>query len=138
MVSARGDCRGRSIVRHDDAPTLIRETQWTAELEAEIAAYDEARNLLPYLRRDALAGVTQLWNCSDGRSRLLVATRLELELREWVIVWVHGNGLLKFGPRFVELAQRKGWRLRMHTTNAATARLCARLGFRLCEYVSRL
>lgn len=117
-------------------PLTVREIEWSREVEQ--ALNDPAgRSCLPYLAQEVRAGAAQLWECSDGIDQLHVITRLDRNPTEWVMCYVRGSGVLKFGPHFVAVARAKGWPMRMHTQSATVARLARRIGARMHEYVLR-
>jgi len=137
MDASASDCgRVARVVPTAATAPLIRSIQWSSTIDAELDTV-AAAELLPWARRQVLEGVAQLWECRDERDRLLVITRLDFDPLEWAIVYCQGSGLEKFGAYFLNVARRKRWPLRMHTTSPATARLCERLGFHIDEYVSR-
>jgi hypothetical protein len=97
-----------------------------------------AMQCLPWMRDQVQRGVAQLWECTDGKHKLHVVTRLDSIPTEWTICYARGSGLSIFGPYFVAMGLKKHWPVRMHTQSIAVARLCRRMGFRLDEFVLRV
>jgi hypothetical protein len=115
---------------------MIREIAWTQDVHERLE-HPAAADALPFLRREVEAGVSQLWECQDDGRTLYVVTRLDRNPDEWVMCYARGSGAVHFGREFVALADRKGWRMRAHTTNPAVERLTRRLGFQRSEIVMR-
>ncbi len=109
-------------------PVVINEIPWTDEITSRLQC-EASRRCLPWLEREVRAGIAQLWECTAGRARLYVITRLDDNPREWVWCLAVGTGLAHFAPRFLAAAERKGWPIRFHTTSPAVARIARRHGF---------
>ena len=92
---------------------------------------------IEWLRREVEQGISQLWHCSDGVDEAYAVTRLDHNPTEWVICYFEGAGMRKFGAHFVEVARRKGWRLRAHTQRPGVVRLLRPLGLKVTEMVLR-
>jgi hypothetical protein len=116
-------------------PQIVR-CEPTAQIIAQLQ-HPSGWNCLPYLIREAQAGVAEVWRISDDQHSLLVITRLDHNPTEWVIAWARGTGSAKFGPLLVAHARRKGWPIRIHVGSLAKSRLFKRAGFAIDEYVMR-
>lgn len=118
---------------------MIRELPWSEDVTAKLT-HLASRECLPLLANEVRAGVSQLFECTDGVDTLHVVTRLDRTPDELVICYVQGSGVRKFIPQFIERARQLGVPVRMHTTDERVLHLCQRvLGFgHDVEFVARV
>lgn len=117
---------------------MIRLEPWSDFAERElrrVAGLD-----LPDIRREVVAGVSQLWHCHDADGhRGYVVTRVELRgtEREWVWLACAGRGYRQFVGMFLEAAQAADLPIRVYINRKGMQRLYERLGFEVSETIMR-
>jgi hypothetical protein len=117
---------------------MIRLEKWSDFAERElrrVAGLD-----LPDIRREVVAGVSQLWHChdADGNSGYVV-TRVERRgnCLEWVWLACAGKGYHAFVGLFLAAAQAENLPIRVYINRKGMQRVYERLGFKVSETIMR-
>lgn len=118
---------------------MIRLEPWSDFAERElrrVAGLD-----LSDIRREVVAGVSQLWHCHDTDGhRGYVVTRVELRAssgREWVWLACAGKGYHAYVGVFLEVAQANNLPIRVYVNRKGMQRVYERLGFEVSETIMR-
>jgi hypothetical protein len=119
---------------------MIRLEPWSDFAERElrrVAGLD-----LPDIRREVLAGVSQLWHCNnvDGRGCYgYVVTRLERrgDGLEWVWLACAGKGFGAVVELFLQAAKAADLPIRVYINRKGMQRMYERLGFEVSETIMR-
>jgi len=117
---------------------MIRLEPWSDFAERElqrIAGLD-----LPDIRREVVAGISQLWHCRDAHGNGgYVVTRLERrgDSLEWVWLAGAGKGFHQFVGLFLEAAREAALPIRVYIDRKGMRRIYERLGFHVSETIMR-